>query len=275
MRDETLKAYQDMVRRVEDRLDLEARLKVSEPTALRGEMGARYERAGAIWFVGDEHGQPFNHGFHLDQYGPRRLVMEAWGKGYRSTLDISGEPTQTEITRALETLLPPAISPLRTPDVLDSDDWDMIQDAVERAAGLEDERGKRDRLRELSTALLRPATRTLCNQCDGAPADRWLANGQCAHCYLVGQLLERLPGDDFDDDVSGESILENAITEMSMVWLNAKRLREQIESTEAEAPKVKWYLWTQEIRNLMGWMGKENEYFTRFFAPAKAEDKPE
>jgi hypothetical protein len=265
VRTEAFAAYRAMVRRVEGHLDMEARLDVKEPTALRGDGNVRYERAGAIWFV-----DGINHGFHLDEYGPRRLVMETWGKSYSSKQEIHGEPSQDEITKILEMILHPTIRPLNPRDILDFQDWEAIQAAVEGAARLALNDHERDRLRGLAARLLRPSVTQLCVQCDGSPRDRWLANGLCPMCHLSNSLAERLP-DDFDGDESQESILERAVHVMANTWENAKRLREQCERAESNPSKTTWYLWTMEIRNLMGWgETDDNGFFTRyFFTPEK------
>jgi hypothetical protein len=264
VRTEVFAAYRAMVRRVEGHLDMEARLDVKEPTALRGDGNVRYERAGAIWFV-----DGINHGFHLDEYGPRRLVMETWGKSYSSKQEIHGEPSQDEITKILEMILHPTIRPLNPRDVLDFQDWDLIRSAVDMARP-EDHPGHETHLRELAAKLLRPSAVQLCVQCDGSPRDRWLANGLCPMCHFSNELAQWLP-EEFDGDESQESILERAVKEMANVWEKSRTLREQCEREESNPSKTTWYLWTMEIRNLMGWgETDDNGFFTRyFFTPEK------
>jgi len=153
---------------------------------------------------------------------------------------------------------------------LTADDWNLITEVLD-AARPDDHPGQEARIRELAAAVLRPATRQLCVSCDENPRDKWMDNGMCAMCNLSNTLAMQMP-DDFDGDESQESILERGITEMAKVWENAKKLREQCEREEASVTRTKWYLWTQEIRNIMGWEERYNGiYVTYFYTPEKAE----
>jgi hypothetical protein len=158
-------------------------------------------------------------------------------------------------------------------DRLDDADWQLIMDVLD-AARPDDHPGKKIQIRELAAALLRPANRPLCSQCDGYAVDRLaggLDTGLCARCAAENHYASLLP-EEFDDDASQDAILEHGIKEMAKVWENAKKLREQCEREEANVTQTKWYLWTQEIRNLMGWEERYNgTYVTYFYQPEKSE----
>lgn len=146
---------------------------------------------------------------------------------------------------------------------LDQADWVLIMEVLD-AARPEDHPGQEVQIRGLAAVLRQPSNRPLCSQCDGSAADRWLANGLCPMCHLSNSLAERLP-EEFDGDESQESILERAVHVMANTWENAKKLREQCEREESSAFTGNWYLWTREIRNLMGWLETDaNGSFTRY-----------
>lgn len=135
---------------------------------------------------------------------------------------------------------------------LDMDDWQLIMEAVERDHGLEDNPNRKARLAELYGALLNPRNRPLCNQCDHLPVDLYGEDGLCARCSEQNTLSALMP-DDFDGDGDQLSLMEHAVKEMTKTWEAAKDLQGQCERIETDMPEVAWYLWTQEVRNIMGW----------------------
>jgi len=155
---------------------------------------------------------------------------------------------------------------------LDSDDWTLIQEVLD-AARLEDHPGKAMRIHGLAAALLKPRNRPLCNQCDHLPVDLYGEDGLCARCSEQNALSALMP-DDFDGDGDQLSLMEHAVKEMTKTWEAAKDLQGQCERIETDMPEVAWYLWTQEVRNIMGWSERENEIYTRYFYEPEKQSSP-
>jgi hypothetical protein len=196
------------------------------------------------------------------------VVLSLGTKRVKVQLDGSSKAIYAVDPKDLQRLDPVARpKPVQPQGELTSLDWELIRQTLERADRLKD--APHDRLRELAAKVdnIRPCSQIYCPN----PADPYASGaaerGLCRSCILENKLASLLP-EEFDGDEGQDAILERAVEEMAKLWEAAKKLREQCEREETSVYHGNWYLWTKEIRGIMGWTETDEDghpvayYFT-------------